>query len=94
MRCPSCESDEVTVLETINQPKATLRQRKCATCGMKFYTKEDVVSPDEVKPVFDEWIRERSRKCRAKKKGVDYDVKFADGREQSAVPKKPTSPLF
>lgn len=94
MRCPSCESDKISVQETINQPKATLRQRKCDSCGAKFYTKEIVVDADEVKPVFDEWLRERSRKCRAKKKGVDYNVKFADGREQPAVPKQPTSPLF
>lgn len=94
MRCPSCESSELAVLETINQPKATLRLRKCSTCGTKFYTREEAVSPDEVKPIFDEWIRERSRKCRAKKKGEEYNVKFEDGREQPATPKKPTSPLF
>lgn len=94
MRCPHCESDNVSVLETINQPKATLRQRKCGDCGNKFYTKEEVASPEDVKPVFDEWIRERSRKHRAKQKGEEYDVKFADGREQPATPKKPTSPLF
>ncbi len=94
MRCPSCESSELAVLETINQPKATLRMRKCSTCGTKFYTREEAVSPDEVKPIFDEWIRERSRKCRAKKKGEEYNVKFEDGREQPATPKKPTSPLF
>lgn len=94
MYCINCGSDENSVLETINQPKATLRQRKCAVCGIKFYTKEEVVSPEGVKPVFDEWIRERSRKCRAKKKGVDYEVSFADGREQPVTPKKPTSPLF
>lgn len=94
MRCPNCESANLSVLETINQPKATLRQRKCADCGTKFYTKEEIVSPDEVKPVFDEWLRERSRKCRAKKKGEEYEVKFEDGREQPATPKKPTSPLF
>lgn len=93
MRCPSCEGD-ISVLETINQPKATLRYRKCDVCGFKFYTKEEVVPADSVKPVFDEWMRERSRKCRAKKKGVDYEVKFEDGREQTVAPKKPTSPLF
>lgn len=94
MRCSYCESDNVSVLETINQPNATLRQRKCADCGAKFYTKEVVVSAEEVKPIFSEWLRERSRKCRAKKKGAEYEVKFADGREQPATPKKPTSPLF
>lgn len=94
MRCPNCDSDNISVLETINQPKATLRQRKCAECGTKFYSKEEVAPLDSVKPVFDEWLRERSRKCRAKKKGEEYNVKFEDGREQPAVPKKPTSPLF
>lgn len=94
MRCPNCGSDNISVLETINQPKATLRQRRCGECGVKFYSKEEVTPSDDVKPVFDEWIRERSRKCRAKKKGEDYEVKFEDGRQQQAVPKKPTSPLF
>lgn len=93
MRCPSCEGD-ISVLETINQPKVTLRYRKCEVCGFKFYTKEEIVPADTVKPVFDEWTRERSRKCRAKKKGVDYEVRFIDGREKPAPPKKPTSPLF
>ena len=93
MRCPTCNG-EVAVLETINQPKATLRYRKCNDCGFKFYTKEDVVPADTVKPVFDEWLRERARKSRAKKKGVEYNVKFEDGREQAITPKKPTSPLF
>lgn len=93
MNCPSCNGN-VEVQETINQQKATLRYRKCADCGYKFYTKEEVVPADTVKPVFDEWIRERSRKCRAKKKGIDYEVKFEDGREQPVIPKKPTSPLF
>lgn len=93
MLCPSCGGNN-SVQETINQQKATLRFRKCDVCGMKFYTREEVVSADDVKPVFDEWIRERQRKCRAKKKGVEYEVSFADGREQTIVPKKPTSPLF
>lgn len=93
MRCPSCEG-EISVLETINQPKATWRYRKCNECGNKFYTREDVISPEEAKPLFDEWIRERSRKSRAKNKGMEYNVKFADGREKPITPKKPTSPLF
>lgn len=93
MNCPSCNG-AVSVQETINQPKATLRYRKCDICGFKFYTKEEAVSAEEVKPVFDEWVRERSRKCRAKKKGVEYDVSFEDGREKTVAPKKPTSPLF
>jgi len=93
MNCPTCNGS-VSVMETINQPKATLRYRKCEVCGFKFYTKEDVVPSEEVKPVFDEWLRERSRKCRAKKKGVEYEVSFEDGREKSVAPKKPTSPLF
>lgn len=70
------------------------RQRKCKECGFKFYTKESVCDTAEAKPMFDEWIRERSRKHRAKKKGMTYDPTFQDGREQSIAPKKPTSPLF
>lgn len=93
MNCPYCNGEN-SVQETINQPHATLRQRKCETCGMKFYTKEEIAHSEEVKPVFDEWLRERQRKCRAKKKGVDYEVSFADGREKPVIPKKPTSPLF
>ena len=93
MNCPNCNGD-ISVLETINQPKATWRYRKCNVCGTKFYTKEDICPTDIAKPLFDEWIRERSRKCRAKQKGIKYDVKFADGREQSVEPKQPTSPLF
>lgn len=94
MRCPNCESGDISVQETINQPKATLRYRKCADCGAKWYTKEVTVPAEEVKTIFDEWVRERGRKCRLKKKGVEYDVKFSDGREQQSVPKTPTSPLF
>ena len=93
MLCPSCNG-EVSVLETINQTKATLRQRKCGVCGLKFFTKEEVVPSDTVKPIFDEWLRERSRKCRAKKKGEEYEPSFSDGREKPVEPKQPTSPLF
>lgn len=93
MVCPSCNG-EVSVQETINQQRATLRFRKCTVCGCKFYTKEEIVPSESVKPVFDEWVRERQRKHRAKQKGVEYEVKFEDGREQSVAPKKPTSPLF
>ncbi len=93
MLCPSCNG-EISVLETINQQKATLRYRKCDVCGFKFYTREEVAPSEQVKPYFDEWIRERQRKCRAKKKGVEYEVSFGDGREKPIVPKKPTSPLF
>lgn len=93
MLCPLCNGP-VSVLETINQQKATLRYRKCDECGNKFYTKEEIVVSDSVKPYFDEWLRERQRKCRAKKKGLEYEVSFEDGREKTVVPKKPTSPLF
>lgn len=93
MLCPDCNGS-ISVLETINQPKATYRQRKCDVCGKKFYSKEEICPSEEAKPLFDEWIRERSRKSRAKKKGMDYEVKFADGREQPVTPKQPTSPLF
>lgn len=93
MLCPNC-GGEVSVLETINQHKDTLRSRKCEVCGFKFYTKESVVPQDDAKSVFDEWRRERVRKSRAKKKGEDYEVRFEDGREQPVIPKQPTSPLF
>lgn len=94
MFCPSCGNKETTVLETINQPKATIRRKKCAECGTKFFTREEPVSAELVKPVFDEWVRERQKKLRLKKKGEAYDVRFADGREKPVTPKKPTSPLF
>ena len=93
MLCPNCSGD-ITVMETINQNTATYRQRKCNVCGFKFFTKESVVSSDEAQPLFTEWTRERSRKARAKKKGVEYNVKFEDGREKPVTPKRPTSPLF
>ena len=93
MLCPNCKGD-VSVMETINQHNSTYRLRKCNVCGNKFYTKEDICPDDSAKPLFDEWIRERSRKSRAKKKGVDYEVKFEDGREKPVTPKKPMSPLF
>lgn len=93
MKCPNCNG-EITVSETINQTLCTYRQKKCTECGFKFFTKEIVCSSDEAQPLFTEWTRERSRKHRAKKKGVNYDVKFADGREQEIIPKRPTSPLF
>lgn len=93
MFCPSCNSD-VTVLETISQQKCIWRQRKCNACGLKFYTKEEICNSDEARPLFTEWVRERARKSRMKKKGFDYEVSFADGREKPVTPKKPTSPLF
>jgi len=93
MLCPDCNGN-VSVQETINQQRATYRQRRCDVCGKKFYTKEEICTVDEAKPLFDEWVRERSRKCRAKKKGIEYEPTFADGREQPVTPKKPTSPLF
>jgi hypothetical protein len=93
MVCPNCEGD-ITVQETINQPRATYRQRKCNVCGFKFFSKETICPSDEAQPLFTEWTRERSRKSRAKKKGLNYDVKFEDGRENKPEPKRPTSPLF
>lgn len=93
MRCISCNG-EVSVMETINQQRATYRQRRCNECGMKFYTKEEVCPSEEAQPLFAEWVRERQKKHRAKEKGINYEVSFADGREKSVAPKKPTSPLF
>ena len=93
MLCPNCEG-QISVEETINQPRCTYRQRKCTECGFKFYTKEEVCAESEAAPLFREWIRERGRKARAKKKGLEYEVSFADGREKPVTPKRPTSPLF
>ena len=93
MVCPNCNGD-ISVQETINQEKYTYRQKKCNLCGFKFYTKESVCEESEAAPLFREWIKERGRKHRAKQKGLDYEVSFADGREKKAEPKLPTSPLF
>lgn len=93
MLCPNCNA-EVSVVDTINQEKATYRQKKCKECDFKFFTKETICKPEEAQPLFTEWTRERSRKSRAKKRGVDYEVKFKDGRENKPEPKRPTSPLF
>lgn len=93
MLCPNCYGD-IKTDETISGLKANYRQKKCTGCGFKFYTKEAVVEPDECESMFKEWSRERSRRARAKKKGVSYDFQFADGRQNKPEPKRPTSPLF
>lgn len=93
MLCLNCNG-ELTADETISQQTQNYRLRKCKVCGFKFYTKETVCDESEAKPLFDEWIRERGRKARAKKKGIVYEPKFADGREKEIIPSKPTSPLF
>lgn len=94
MVCFNCNSDNVEVKETISQPYNTYRQKKCKECGFVFYTKESACEESEAKPLFQEWTKERSRKARAKKKGITYEVSFEDGREKKIIPKRPTSPLF
>ena len=94
MRCPNCESDNLSVVDTISSQRENYRHRKCADCEFRFYTTEAVVPKEEVEPKFKEWQKERSRKCRAKKKGIAYEPTFEDGREKTVIPKKPTSPLF
>ena len=94
MTCPNCNSDDVKVLDTISRKDDIYRQKKCNACGRKFFSKEIYVNNDEAAPLFTEWCRERSRKARAKKKGMEYDVKFEDGRQNPIEAKQPTSPLF
>ena len=94
MYCPLCGSDKISVLDTISRQKDTLRRRKCDACNTKFFTQENITDSEDIARVFSEWSKERTRKYRAKQKGVEYEVSFADGREKPATPKKPTSPLF
>lgn len=94
MLCPNCNSDDIRVLDTISRPGDIYRQKKCNACNTKFHSKEIYVNADEAGPLFTEWARERSRKSRMKKKGMDYEVKFEDGREKPTEARKPTSPLF
>ena len=93
MLCPNCDG-EIGVDDTISSNRVNYRSRKCKVCGFKFYTKEEVCREEEAKPLFTEWTKERSRKARAKKKGLVYEPTFADGREKTVIPKKPTNPLF
>lgn len=93
MICPNCDG-ELKVLDTISAEKHNYRKRKCYECGFIFYTTESVGDQDEPAKLFSEWSTERSRKARAKKKGLVYEPKFSDGREKQIIPKKPTSPLF
>lgn len=95
MVCPNCDG-EIKVLDTISTDTANYRQRKCLVCGYKFFSEETITNQDKISALFAEWSTQRSKKARLKKKGIDYEPTFADGREkQSAIiPKKPTSPLF
>lgn len=93
MICPSCNSSNIEVGDTLHGEREIYRTRKCKDCGFKFYTTESVVSSEKLAPLFTEWQRERSRKCRAKKKGLDYEPTVT-GANAPTVPKKPTSPLF
>lgn len=93
MNCPNCDGT-IKAEDTISSNKINYRHRKCLDCGFDFYTKEEVCPEEEAKHLFTEWSRERSRKARAKKKGLVYEPAFSDGREKPVVPKRPTSPLF
>ena len=89
----NCNSGDLEVLDTLQEEKVIHRHRKCKSCGAKFYTTEQVVPSDKVAPLFTAWQRERSRKHRAKKKGLTYEPTIT-GANAPTVPKKPTSPLF
>lgn len=93
MLCPHCNSNKIGVLDTMQKDKETYRHKKCQDCGFKFYTEEVPVSDDKVGPLFTAWVRERSRKFRAKQKGEDYEPEIT-GANRQTVPRKPTSPLF
>lgn len=92
MNCPKCNSSSIGVADTFQSEKETYRVKKCKDCGFKFYTKEEIKSDDEVKPIFTRWTNERVKKLRAKGKGEEYEPEFKS--ETSSAPKKPTSPLF
>ena len=91
MFCPNC-SGSISVLDTLNSETEIYRHRKCQDCGFKFYTIESAVPSERVAPLFTEWQKERSRKHRAKKRGLVYEPAVTGNTK--AVPKKPTSPLF
>ena len=93
MICLNCNSTNLEVLDTLQEERAIYRHRKCKDCGTKFYTTEQAVPADTVAPLFTAWQRERSRKHRAKKKGLSYEPAIT-GANAPTVPKKPTSPLF
>ena len=93
MLCPNCNGKN-TVEETISSQILNYRQRKCSVCKMKFYTKETLIEPEEAEPMFREYLRERSRKARLRKKGIDYEPKYSDGREKEVKVKRTVRPLF
>lgn len=93
MNCITCGA-ETEVSDTITSNGITYRRRRCKNCKGKFFTKEIPVKDDECKQLFTEWSRERSRKHRAKKKGLEYNPTFSDGREKKVEPKMPTRSLF
>ncbi len=92
MNCPKCSSSNCGVIDTFQSELETYRIKKCKDCGFKFYTEEKVKPAEDVQPIFARWTKERLRKMRAKKKGVEYEQEFKS--ETSSVPRKPTSPLF
>lgn len=93
MVCINCNSTNLEVVDTLQAEREIHRSRKCKDCGFKFYTTESVVPSEKVAPLFAEWQRERTRKSRAKKKGLVYEPTVT-GANAPTIPKKPTSPLF
>lgn len=93
MNCITC-GGETRVDETILSKGIIYRKRKCTNCNQRFFTKEMPVKDEECKQLFTEWSRERSRKSRAKAKGIEYEPTFSDGREKKVEPKMPTRRLF
>ena len=92
MICPNCGAD-LSVTESIHANDANYRHYKCP-CGSYFFSKEELVADSVAKPVFQERNREKSKKFRMKQKGVDYEVKYSDGRERKQQPKRKLRPLF
>ena len=95
MLCPSCNS-KLKILETISSTKKNYRHFKCPECSCKFYSKEELVDSDdpEVLAQFREWTKERGKKHRAKQRGEEYEVQFADGRQAPPKQKKKLNSLF
>ena len=47
MRCPTCNSTQIKVIDTRESIKnSILRRRKCISCGFKWSTREIVVGTD------------------------------------------------
>ena len=64
MKCPTCESEDLRVLETrdVEGENVAKRRRKCNECGQTFYTLETITrvipqrakeEPEEIEPPAD-----------------------------------------